>query len=368
MAGASQPPSGGTPPTSPRVAAPKPNLTIEPPAADDSFFDEIGLYCFEHADHIPCAVGCDSIYVGSVRHATSVHMLRRFGITHVLNCAAGDCSVPHEELAARGIAYCAIEGKDEEDYPLLRNHLNRCLHFLHPCLMAGAGGKALVHCVAGRNRSATLAIAAVMYALRMPLQVCLRRLFRKRPFVLTNLSFRRQLKELAAAQGLLFAPQGLVRADWNAAGHGGAFSLCEHCMQPHVALPEARVDYELRADCSRLTVGGMYQVLAQHLRTPQLRIELDATHGAPAPPSAAHPPGAPQRAKPNSLLVPPTLDLPVEPFARVTLAELPRPIYGQRADGPAAILVVYDQSRKIVISVGIHDTRGAGGVDLRALP
>ena len=31
-------------------------LTIVPP--DDSFFDEIGIYCFEHADHIPCAVGC----------------------------------------------------------------------------------------------------------------------------------------------------------------------------------------------------------------------------------------------------------------------------------------------------------------------
>lgn len=359
-------------------------LQIELPPMDDHFLQEVGFYCFEHADHVPCAAGCDAVFVGSVRHATDPFLLSRFGITHVLNCAAGDCTVPTKEYARRGIAYCEVEGKDEENYPLLRKHLTRCLNFLHPCLMAGGSGKALVHCVAGRNRSATIAIAAVMYSLRIPLQVVLRRLFQRRPFILTNLSFRHQLKELAAAQGLLFAPQGLVRAanDWAGVGHAARFATCERCGQRHVCLHEARVDFSLRADCSKCTVGEVHAALMGYLGTPQFRIEIDASQGVqPTPPGSAvasgrvatvsEAAGPPMpRAKPNSLLVPPTLDLPVQPLAQLKLAELPRPIHGgARGPGePAAILHVYDQVRKVVLTVGIHDTRGADGIDFRPLP
>jgi hypothetical protein len=308
-------------------------------ANEDDVFAGVGTYCYREPDHLPAVCGCDFIFVGTAEHACSPHLLRRLGITHVLNCAAGDCRVPYQELAARGIAYAQIEAVDAEGYPLLDTHLARCLSFLSPCLKAGSAGKALVHSVAGRNRSAALAVAAVMWTMRIPLPVLLRRLFQRRPLVLSNLSFRKQLFELADRRKLLVAPQGLLRAaaHW-AAAHGGHGIVCEHCGQPHVALPEARLDFSLRASCASLTVGALVELLAAHLG-PSLHVTVEPANKGHAP-----------------------YELPIRPFAALPLARLPLPISGAAVPTgvPAALLVVRDLAKGVRYTVGVHDVHDVG--------
>ena len=363
---------------------PREQLTVEPPEEDA--FSSMGIYCWKQPDHLPAPCGCDSIFVGSVRHAASLHLLRRFRITHVLNCAAGECTVPTRAYAARGIAYAELPCRDEEGYPLLHEkHLTRALSFLHPCLMAGGGGRALVHCVAGRNRSATIAIAAVMCALRKPLPVVLHRFFHRRPFVLTNLSFRSQLKQLADVNGLLDCPQGLLRVEGSSAGPAGRGVVCEHCMQPHAVTPDARVDFSLRADCSRLTVAGLSEVLHERLGQPrsavgeqggpqqqgaalqQQQLQQPQQQGAAGSSGSGGGSGSSQLridvevegsaggGTAGSLLLPATYELPVVAFGALTLAELPNPIKGP-SGRPAALLLVYDQTNKWMSTVGVYDS------------
>ena len=178
-------------------------------------FAYVGEYCFQEPDHLPSPVG-RQVLVGSVRHATMVPMLRRLGITHVCNCAA-ECSVPFGEYEEHDIEHMSIRAVDAEGYPILQNHLNQVLQFIGPILnkgtiVSGSGpskSKVLFTCAAGRNRSVTLAVAVVFLTELSPLPNVVRRLFQRRPFILTNTSFRNQLAELAEAQGLLSAPSPL---------------------------------------------------------------------------------------------------------------------------------------------------------------
>ena len=167
---------------------------------DSSPWALLGTYCFNAPDHLPAAVA-PRVLVGSVLHATAVHMLRSIGVTMVINVAASQCRVPTSEFEAAGIEYHALDAKDEEGYPILEQHYPTVHALLKPIL--GGQGRALVHCVAGRNRSVTLAVAAVMLHERRPLPLIARRAFQRRPFILTNMSFRRQLTELARIHQLL---------------------------------------------------------------------------------------------------------------------------------------------------------------------
>ena len=132
----------------------------------------IGTYCFNMPDYGPAAVGA-RIMVGSVLHATAVQNLQSLGITHVVNCAAGQCAVPVLEFHSAGMEYLGIEALDHEGYPLLWEHYPAVHAFLKPVLEGH--GRALVHCVAGRNRSVTLAVAAVMMHEKVSLRSVVRR-------------------------------------------------------------------------------------------------------------------------------------------------------------------------------------------------
>jgi len=315
---------------------PRPKIPVQP--SDGEVYEGVGAYCFREPDALPSSCGCESIFVGSHRHACNPHLLRRMGITHVLNCAGSECVVPSKEYAARGIAYAQIDALDHEGYPLIEQHLSKSLSFLHPCLMAGGGGKALVHGVHGRNRSAALAVATVMFTMRIPLLVVLRRLFHCRPIILSNKSFRLQLRHLAQLRGQLVAPQGLLRGAIHWAATHAHGIVCEHCGQAHVALPEARMDFSLRCSCSKLTVYGLLGTLQQHLGQP-LTIEVEQTF-----------------VRPTVLY-----ELPLVPFATLTLAQLPAPItgIGFPFSVPTALLHVQDGVKGVRYTVGLHDTDSA---------
>lgn len=314
----------------------------------------MGTYCFNAPDHLPAAVA-PRVLVGSVLHATAVHLLRSLGVTVVINCASADCRVPTAEYAAAGIAYHAFPARDKEKYPLLAEHFPTVHAILKPVL-GGGHGRALVHCVAGRNRSATLAIAAVMLHERRPLAVVARRCFQRRPFILTNRSFRAQLVALADVHGLLHASEEPPDAGCSSE------MLCSHCQQPHVIRPAMRLDGSLRVDARTFTVAALRRQLQLRFGCEHVNVdyETDASARDAEPPSD------------QALLPSAALMLPLVPFASIPLANLPVPIMrsgagGWAADGtqaaqsPDALLTVFDTRRKSLVCLGVFDCTGHKG-------
>uniref|UniRef100_A0A7S4IL86 Protein-serine/threonine phosphatase n=1 Tax=Odontella aurita TaxID=265563 RepID=A0A7S4IL86_9STRA len=130
--------------------------------------------------------------------------LREAGITHVLS-VAGMPSFQMEKLTTEfqssGIEHGYVRGEDEEDYDMIGRHWRDCHTFLKDA--RDRGGKVVVHCVAGMNRSALIACAAHMVLERTPVLEVVRNCVIKRGKALQNKSFQVQLCLLAAEENLL---------------------------------------------------------------------------------------------------------------------------------------------------------------------
>ena len=132
------------------------------------------------SDPAPCLVG-HALYVGNKHHVADVDLLMRLGVTGVLNCASsGIRNLPIGRYKENGIQYAFTNAQDDTNYPIL--HRPEGTHSEH-LLTAKAfydrvrntGGTCLFFCVAGQNRSATLAVAVQLlggHALRAVLNVC----------------------------------------------------------------------------------------------------------------------------------------------------------------------------------------------------
>ena len=148
------------------------------------------------ADEQPAAF-TESIFVGSARHAEDLSTLRSLGVTAVLNLAPGACDDPEDLFEDNGIAYLELDAEDFVGYPLFEMHLEAATAFVEQ-LCLPLGGKVLIHCFAGVNRSAAIAVAIIMLSGRKPLYEVVQACFERRPFILSNASFRQQLVQLAA--------------------------------------------------------------------------------------------------------------------------------------------------------------------------
>eukprot|EP00931_Biecheleriopsis_adriatica_P124077 TRINITY_DN9916_c0_g1_i1.p1 TRINITY_DN9916_c0_g1~~TRINITY_DN9916_c0_g1_i1.p1 ORF type:complete len:765 (+),score=159.05 TRINITY_DN9916_c0_g1_i1:24-2297(+) len=144
-----------------------------------------------------------SVLVGNKHHASNVDMLVRLGVTAVLNCASsGITRLPIDEFHEKGIRYCFTNVQDHYQYPILHDKEGVCSKHLETANslyseVKEAGGKVLFFCVAGQNRSATLAVACLLLhgsSLEDVLEVC----STSRSFILENIGFQRQLVELEA--------------------------------------------------------------------------------------------------------------------------------------------------------------------------
>ena len=137
----------------------------------------------------------EHLLVGSAQHAFAIDRLVEDGVTAVINLAPRACFDMRSKYEERGLAYLAMDAEDEAGYALLDRHLDDALGFYQA--QARAGGLIFVHCFAGVNRSAALAIAFLILG-GEPLVSCVERCYRTRPWILTNAGFRSQLVRLAA--------------------------------------------------------------------------------------------------------------------------------------------------------------------------
>lgn len=131
-------------------------------------------------------------------------LLRQRGVTHVLNMAgrAGREVATHRAMREAGLELESFEGvEDEEEFPLIYAHQPKVSDFIRT--VEKAGGKCLIHGVAGINRCAALATAELMLHEQLPLLEAVRRVKKARRAVLHNHSFRCQLVTLARSHGLL---------------------------------------------------------------------------------------------------------------------------------------------------------------------
>lgn len=146
------------------------------------------------------------IFLGNLNNAESLPSLKRFGITHVLNCAGyrGPRSYDGTPYPGLGIDYVEIFAQDVDGYDITQ-HFPAAFRYLDG--VRKQGGVALVHCAMGINRSAAICAAYLMEYSRMSLLQVIQLLKEKRSLVLTNSSFVQQLYDWADQRGRLGSNQ-----------------------------------------------------------------------------------------------------------------------------------------------------------------
>lgn len=152
------------------------------------------------------------VYIGCQNNAENLRLLRRLGITHVLNCAGYKGPRPFPETspyAGYAIDYHEFKAEDDECYDISR-HFNEAFHFLDGAKRHG--GTALVHCAMGINRSAATCVAYMMVDGRMQLLDAIKTIKRKRSVTLCNRGFQQQLVRFARSRGMLGNSLGDDRA------------------------------------------------------------------------------------------------------------------------------------------------------------
>lgn len=143
-----------------------------------------------------------SVYLGAFRHAENGQELARMGVTHVLNCARGCCGNHDDSFyAPLNIMVQSMEASDSPGFQMLNTNFDVAYDFLEHCRQSG--GRVLIHCYQGVNRSAVICLAYLMVSRRWSMMRAVRRVRAQRPFILSNTGFQEQLIEFAYVNGLL---------------------------------------------------------------------------------------------------------------------------------------------------------------------
>lgn len=138
-----------------------------------------------------------NIYVGDVATAMCTQVLRRIGITHILNAAQGKDKFYYVNTTAgfyeqQGIKFLGVPAIDMMSFQM-KPYFEQAADFIDDAIKSG--GKVLVHCRQGISRSATLALAYLMIKKGMTVQDAMRTVRAKRE-VIPNNGFLQQLCDL----------------------------------------------------------------------------------------------------------------------------------------------------------------------------
>lgn len=115
------------------------------------------------------------LWIGSVSDAFDTHLLRRAGVTTLLNVAE------ELEFAGRiGVEYAKIGISDDSDDEDMRTILPDAVAFLERVVLR-KGGAVMVHCLEGRSRSVCIALAFAVTCLGCHFDECLASIRARRP-------------------------------------------------------------------------------------------------------------------------------------------------------------------------------------------
>ena len=120
--------------------------------------------------------------MGNIKSASDKQTLKKAGITHILQVAAGiNPFFPNE------FEYKVINVLDNSSQSLLR-HFPAAIAFIKDGIRHGG---VLVHCFAGVSRSATCVIAYLMQERNMSFDNAFSYASKKRPVIFPNMGFQR---------------------------------------------------------------------------------------------------------------------------------------------------------------------------------
>ncbi len=145
----------------------------------------------------------DYLYLGAEEDATNLTKLKDLGVTHVLNCAGGYINTGTDFYGAE-VEYLEFEAEDDDSYDMMQ-HFDTAYQFIEGARKAG--GKVMLHCIMGINRSGLLTVAYCMVNKNTGPISAARLVKKVRPMLLTNRGFQRQLVTFAREKGLLHLDQ-----------------------------------------------------------------------------------------------------------------------------------------------------------------
>jgi len=134
----------------------------------------------------PPASGLPFLFLGGAQNADALSSLEAFRISHVLNVTTDPELGRHE-----GINTLQLALRDQEDENIAAL-FPTAFDFIEAC--KAAGGRVLVHCMAGRSRSATVVIWYLMKSRGMSLHDAFFHTKRARPCAFPNAGFWFQLQ------------------------------------------------------------------------------------------------------------------------------------------------------------------------------
>ncbi|KAK9790753.1 hypothetical protein WJX73_001438 [Symbiochloris irregularis] len=140
-------------------------------------------------DKEPCRV-LQGLYIGSLGAARSRATLKRLGISHIVNASpVVPCFHRHS------FKYKTVLVYDDNDEDIMQ-HFHETNKFINEARQAGG---ALVHCYAGKSRSATLILAYLLACEGLPLHDAFAVLLAARPCAAPNSGFMQQLAQFSSA-------------------------------------------------------------------------------------------------------------------------------------------------------------------------
>jgi len=149
------------------------------------------------------AMVAPGLFLGGLPEAQDVAALDSRRVDCVLNLAPAECGASSSRGLPRHFSTKDIEAQDSLDYDLFDQDVANAFAFIERGL--GEGRATLVHCFAGRNRSATICAAWMVQRTRMPLVEAVKLLAEKRGLVLQNQTFLEGLVAMARDEDLLVA-------------------------------------------------------------------------------------------------------------------------------------------------------------------
>ncbi len=145
------------------------------------------------SNYIPAPIIPGMFYLGNASNAMDIDGLNAAHISAILNCAAGSC-LTNAEYYGEDFAYHEFDARDAGGYNMSQ-HLDEAVAFYIKCREERRA--ILIHCAAGINRSAFIAIYLYMIVTGATFTQAVTHCFYQRPIILTNESFITQLALVA---------------------------------------------------------------------------------------------------------------------------------------------------------------------------